>query len=81
MLNRRSRLVVVVHLFLLGLSCRAENPISIVWIPFTRASSKTALSWASAVFEEMNTPSTHGAERHTRLPLWALCDVRIGQNH
>ena len=45
--NRQCRLVIVVHLFLRGLSCRDENPISFIWIPFTRASSKTALSNAA----------------------------------
>ena len=78
--NRQCRLVIlviVVHLFLLGLSCRDENPISFIWIPFTRASSKTALSNAPAVFERVYAPPTHAAECRTRSPMCALCDVRI----
>ena len=75
--NRRSRLVTVARLFLLGLSRREESPMSFVCMAFTRACSNTASSRASADYENVNAPLTHGAECRTRSPMCALCDVRI----
>ena len=51
--------------------------MSFVCMAFTRACSKTASSRASADYENVNAPSTHGAECRTRSPMCALCDVRI----
>ena len=48
----------------------------IVCIAFTRASSKSVLSKASTVFEEVNAPSAHGAECQTFSPLRTLCDAK-----
>ena len=49
----------------------------IVCIAFTRASSKSVLSKASTVFEEVNAPSAHGAECQTFSPLRTLCDAKL----
>ena len=49
----------------------------IVCIAFTRASSKSVLSKASTVFEEVNAHSAHGAECQTCSPLRTLCDAKL----
>ena len=49
----------------------------IVCIAFTRASSKSVLSKASTVFEEVNAPSAHGAECQNFSPLRTLCDAKL----
>ena len=74
---RRCRLEIVAHLSLPVMSRREENPMCIVCIAFTRASSKSVLSKASTVFEEVNAPSAHGAECQTFSPLRTLCDAKL----
>ena len=74
---RRCRLEIVAHLSLPVMSRREENPMCIVCIAFARASSKSVLSKASTVFEEVNAPSAHGAECQNCSPLRTLCDAKL----
>ena len=74
---QRCRLEIVAHLSLPVMSRREENPMCIVCIAFTRASSKSVLSKASTVFEEVNALSAHGAECQTCSPLRTLCDAKL----
>ena len=74
---RRCRLEIVAHLSVLVMSRREENPMCIVCIAFARTSSKSVLSKASTVFEEVNAPSAHGAECQTCSPLRTLCDAKL----
>ena len=75
--NRQCRLVIVVHLFLLGLSCRDENPISLYGFRSLALPLKRRCQMLPAVFERVYAPPTHAAECRTRSPMCAICDVRI----